>query len=351
MNKKYKRYILIFLISFLLMSCISAAIVIIADPFFQYHKPLNGIYYVIDNPISQNPGIAKNFDYDSVVLGSSMTVNFDTDFFNETMGLNTVKLSYYGAYPKDIDNIMKLVVESPNKISHVFLGIDIYTYKASYGITAYGIPEYLYDDSHFNDIFYLLNKEVLLDYIFAPQIQQENTPLNEIYWTWPYMIYGTEWVISNYEQPAIFEEPLTKDSYRDNIEENLKNCILPYIETMPDTEFIIFFPPYSVLYWYSRYADGSLGAELDGEKQIIEKLLAYPNVRIYYFQNQYDFITDLDNYTDYTHYTHEMNDQMTLWFAKEDCPYELTAENYESVLSEMKSWLAECDFESYLTVQ
>lgn len=110
-----------------------------------------------------------------------MTVNFDTDLFNETMGLNTVKLSYYGAYPKDIDNIMKLVVESPNKISHVFLG-----------------------------------------YIFAPQIQQENTPLNEIYWTWPYMIYGTEWVISNYEQPAIFEEPLPEDSYRDNIEENLR---------------------------------------------------------------------------------------------------------------------------------
>lgn len=351
MNKKYKRYILIFFISFFLMSCISASIVIVVDPFFQYHKPLDGIYYTIDNPISQNPGIAKNFDYDSVILGSSMTVNFDTDLFNRVMELNTVKLSYNGAYPKDIDNIMSLVVQSPNQVSHIFLGIDIYTYKTPYGITAYGIPNYLYDNSYFNDIFYILNKDVLLDYVLAPQIKREGTPINQAYWSWPYMIYSAASVFEFYERPTVFEESLPEDIYQHNIEDNLQNCILPYIESMPDTEFTIFFPPYSILYWYSRYADGSLNAELAGEKQIIGELLAHPNVSVYYFQNQYDFITDLNNYTDYTHYTHEMNDQMTLWFAEEDCPYELTTENYEAVLNEMKSWLSERDFESYLTAQ
>lgn len=350
MNAKYKRYIRTLLIGFLSVMFISAAVVIVIDPFFHYHKPLKGIHYIIDNQLTQNPGIAKNFDYDSVILGSSMTINFDTDLFGEVMGLNTVKLSYNGAYPKDIDNIMRLVIQSPNEVSHIFLGIDIFTYKAPYGFTAYEIPDYLYDDSYLNDISYLLNKDVLLNYFLAPQIQREDTPLNEAYWNWPYMTYSAEWVMSNYEQPTVFAEPLPADSYQNNIKENLRICILPYIEAMPDTEFVIFFPPYSILYWYTRYADGSLAAELAGEKQIMEELFAYPNVKVYYFQNQYDFIINLDNYTDYTHYTHEMNNQMTLCFAEEDCPYELTAENYETVLDEMNAWLAECDFESYLTV-
>lgn len=350
MNVNYKRYIRILLILFILIMFTSAALIAVIDPFFHYHKPLKGIHYVIDNQLTQNLGIAKNFDYDSVILGSSMTINFDSDLFGEVMGLNTVKLSYNGAYPKDIDNIMQLVIQSKNALSHIFLGIDIFTYKAPYGITAYGIPDYLYDDSYLNDIFYLLNKDVLLDYILVPQIQREDTPLNEAYWNWPYMIYSAEWVIANYEQPTVFADSLPADSYQDNIAENLRTCIIPYIEVMPDTEFVVFFPPYSILYWYTRYADGSLEAELAGEKQIIEELLAYPNVSVYYFQNQYDFIINLDNYTDYTHYIHEMNDQMTLCFAEEDCPYKLTAENYETVLNEMKAWLAECDFESYLIV-
>ena len=80
----------------------------------------------------------------------------------------------------------------------------------------------------------------------------------------------------------------------------------------------------------------------------MELLFSYPNVRVYYFQNNYDFITNLDNYSDYTHYTHEMNDQMTLWFAEQDCPYEINAENCGAVLDAMEAWLLQCDFESYL---
>ena len=79
----------------------------------------------------------------------------------------------------------------------------------------------------------------------------------------------------------------------------------------------MFFPPYSILYWYTRSAEGSLEAELRGEMYIMDTLLSYPNVSVYYFQNMYDFITDLDNYSDYTHYTHKMNDYMMECFADE----------------------------------
>lgn len=348
MKAKYKHCICGFFLLFFMSLMVIILLVVVVDPFFHYHKPLKNVYYIIDNQLSQNPGIAKNFEYDSVILGSSMTVNFDTDLFAETMGINAVKLSYNAAYPKDNDSIMRLVKQSSNEIKQVFLGIDINTYKAKPGITAYPVPEYLYDDSFMNDVYYLLNKDVFLDYILLPQIRRESTRLNEIYWFWQNVPCGKEMVAASYQPPKIFSDMLPEDTYRDNIEENMQTYILPYIESMPETQFTVFFPPYSVLYWYTKYADGSLAAELEGEKHIMEILLSYSNVRVYFFQNQFDFITDLDNYSDYTHYTHEMNDQMTIWFAQDDCPYEVTPDNYGAVLDEMKEWLDDCDFESYL---
>lgn len=343
----YKKHIRIFLILSALFLAGCLFLVILIDPFFQYHKPLNGISYTIDNQLSQNPGIAKNFDYDSVILGSSMTVNFNTTLFQEIMGLNTVKLSYNGAYPKDIENIMKIVRDSPNTIREVFLGVDIYTYQKTPGITAYGIPEYLYDDRVWNDLPYLLNKDVLLEYILKNFItRQPSTPLNEIYHTWDYAVCSKESVLSSYTPPQEFAEALPPDAYLGNLEENMNAYILPYIESMPDTQFTVFFPPYSILYWYTETAAGNLEAEIQGEKYLIEKFLTYPNVSVYYFQNIYGFITNLDYYTDYTHYTHEMNDYMTRCFQDGTC--RLTEENYEEVLDEMLIRMWECDFESFL---
>ena len=85
------------------------ALVVYVDPFFHYHKPLKNFNYVVDNQLTQNPGMAEHLEYDSVILGSSMTVNFETDWFEELMGLKTAKLSYSGAFPKDQSNIMKLI--------------------------------------------------------------------------------------------------------------------------------------------------------------------------------------------------------------------------------------------------
>ncbi len=52
-----------------------AALVVYVDPFFHYHAPLKGFPYLVDNQLSQNPGMAAHMEYDSVILGSSMTVN------------------------------------------------------------------------------------------------------------------------------------------------------------------------------------------------------------------------------------------------------------------------------------
>ena len=95
-------------------------LVIVVDPFFHYHGPIAGFPYQIDNQTSQNPGMARHFQYDSVMLGSSMTVNFESKWFAEEMGLDMVKLCYNGAYPRDIYNIMEKVDTGKQPLKQVF---------------------------------------------------------------------------------------------------------------------------------------------------------------------------------------------------------------------------------------
>ena len=62
------------IVAVLLAVC--AAAVVIIDPFFHFHAPVKDFPYVIDNQLSQNPGLARHMKYDSVITGSSMTANF-----------------------------------------------------------------------------------------------------------------------------------------------------------------------------------------------------------------------------------------------------------------------------------
>ena len=306
---------------------IVAGLVIAVDPFFKYHEPLPFLNYIIDNQLSQNYGMIKHFEYDSVILGSSMTVNFDTDLFAKEMGINAIKLSTNAAYPKDIQRMLSLVQDNNENIKRVFLNIDPHNYFADPEQTAYPYPEYLYDDNVLNDVKYIFNKDVILDYIVKPQVKNESTKRNEIYWSWPYMWYGKEVIAERYTEPEITANMMQKDVYIEKTEYNLETYILPYISEMADTEFVIFYPPYSILYWYNHMAEGDLEAMLYQSEYIAERLLQYPNVRIFQFQDDYEYITNFDNYSDYTHYRHEMNDYMTKCFANGEC--ELTLTNYK----------------------
>lgn len=341
MNKNpFKRALLGFTVLVMAVCILIAALVVYVDPFFHYHAPLKGFPYLVDNQLSQNPGMAAHMEYDSVILGSSMTVNFQTTWFQELMGLNTIKLSYSGAYPKDQANIMDIIFKEDGskrdrKIKKVFLGIDVITYTGGVEETKYPIPEYLYDDNYFNDIKYLLNKDVLLNYILRPVADPEPTDLSNVYaswWTEEY--YSEQWVLHNYVAPGQVEEETLPDAYIPPTEKNLTANICPYIEANPETEFIIFFPPYSILFWNDVRMENHLDATIEEYRYIANRLNAYENVKIYFFPDREEIICDLNNYADYTHYHPRFNRYMTECFSSGEC---LVAKEGTGVLGEGKS--------------
>lgn len=356
MQKKnpFKRAISGFVAAAVLMCLLAAALVVYVDPFFHYHKPLKGFPYLVDNQLSQNPGMARHMEYDSVMLGSSMTVNFNMDWFEELMGLHTLKLSYSGAFPKDQANIMEIIFDSGHEIKTVFLGVDVLTYTGGVQETKYPIPEYLYDDVWYNDIQYVLNKDVLLNYVLRPLADPEPTDLATVYaswWTEEY--YSKEWVLHNYVSPEKVQEETPGKEYLPSVERNLDVNICPFIEVHPETRFVVFFPPYSILYWNDVLQENHLEATMEEYRYIAERLCAYENVEVYFFPDREDIILDLNHYADYSHYHPDYNRFMTECFVNgtgrvypEDS---LEGKDINDYLAHMRQIVENFDFKALLS--
>lgn len=349
--KRYKKWILSIVALIFLLLMMAAGLVVWVDPFFQYHAPLENFPYLVDNQLTQNPGMAKHMDYDSVILGSSMTVNFNTHWFEELMGLKAIKLNYSGAYPKDQANIMDIIFDSGHEVKSVFLGVDVTTYTGGVEETKYPIPAYLYDDNYLNDIQYVLNKDVLLNYVLRPLADPDKTDLATVYqswWTDEY--YNIQWVMHNYVPPAPVEEVTPADAFLESTDRNLRVNLCPYIEQNPDTTFYIFFPPYSILYWNDVMQENHLEATMQEYAHIAKTLLSYDNVRVFYFPDQAEIVTDLNNYADYTHYHARYNRFMTECFADGTCEVK-SVEEMERALESTRDMIERFDFEALFSVE
>lgn len=335
-----KRWLAGFLGIFLAGFAGCMALVIWVDPFFQYHKPLAWFPYLVDNQVNQNPGLAKHMDYDGILIGSSMTASFNTDWFEELMGMKTQKLSYNGSYPKDLSNIMQLVFDAKgDQVKAVYMAVDQSTFSADPEETKFPVTDYLYDDNVFNDVPYLLNKDVLLDYILRPLADRKDASdwaeLYKPWWTDEY--YNKANVLMYYEaaEEKQEEEALAADYFKDAVEENLQKNILPYIEAHPETEFYIFYSPYSILFWNDVTREKELEAVIGRLEYMTERLLNYENVHVFNFLGKEDIICNLNNYADYMHYHKNVCRYITECFATGE--NELHPENYGQAFDEIRT--------------
>ena len=148
----------------------------------------------------------------------------------------------------------------------------------------------------------------------------------------------------NYEPQEPVEVRTSEDAYLESVELNLVVNICPYIEENSDTVFYVFFPPYSILYWNDVICENHLDATIAEYQYIADRLLAYDNVRLFFFPNQEWSVTNLENYADYTHYHRDINYYMTECFADGSC--EITSqEEMKQALLETRLLIDAFDFE------
>lgn len=196
---------------------------------------------------------------------------------------------------------------------------------------------YLYDKNYFNDVEYLFNKGVLFEkipYMIANSMigdYDENDSYNWAQWK----EFNQDMALGLYLRKAEIAPMKEADFYQDVLDANI-DLIRAQVENHPETRFKIFFPAYSMLFWDNLYRTGDLEAYLYNMEQAIGALIVYDNVDMYYFQDETDIITNLENYMDTLHFSPEINRFMADQMIAENKEYRMTEENYKKRLSGMR---------------
>lgn len=143
----------------------TVALVAAVDPFEVYHKATAFIPPISNGTqIYSNAGIAKNYAYDSVVIGSSMTENFRPSQLDRLFGGQFVKLCVNAGSSFNHKQMMDMAFAT-HDVRRVLYGVDVEALTYFYKTPKCEMPDYLYDDDLFNDVSYWFNKSVLLTYI------------------------------------------------------------------------------------------------------------------------------------------------------------------------------------------
>ncbi len=348
---RYKRHLKLAFAMLALFLTVIALSTIVIDPIFHFHKPLDGLNYFLGDTRYYNNGIAKHFDYDALITGSSMTRNFKPSEMDELWEVNGIILPYDGPSFKEASDNLKIAFNANDNIDMVIYSVDgnrIDDDKNHY--VHDNIPFYLYDNNIFNDLEYIFNKEIILQNT-AVVVYNTLKGIDDFsfdnYSLWePGYATGYEGITASYArrtekidgQRELSE--IEKETIYDNIEQNF----FEIFKENPQTNFYLFFPPYSIAWFDESHMNGELVKDLEMYEYAASLFLQYDNVKLYSFFDNYDLITDFNNYRDRIHYLPDINKQLLEWMHAEE--YLLTSENYKEHFSEISTFYINYDYDS-----
>lgn len=125
-----KKFIKSFFIRTFILLFVVIGAVVLFDPFYQYHKPLPGLKAVLTDKEYQCVGTLRNFDYNALIVGSSVCENYNNDWFDQGFDCRTIKaIRSYGA-TADLKVLLDIAYEN-HELDYVFYNIDPSSLSAS----------------------------------------------------------------------------------------------------------------------------------------------------------------------------------------------------------------------------
>ena len=305
MLRTRKRWAIFTLTAAILLLSLCALTVYLVDPFEHYRE--SAILPLYDQESYNNPGIAKNYDYNAVILGTSMVEMSHPSVIDECFGVSSVKLPMRGSHTAQMGWQLAHVLDT-HELKLAILAVDAYSLMGPPDDME-EIYDYLWNDSALDDVGYLLNLDVLL--VRVPRMlrnlgRSTSTKRDDMY-QWTDVTFSAQSVFDSFSfQP---QREMTDPDYRlERSTENIRRHIETYVAAHPETTFKIYMPPYSVAYWYVMTRGGLSEQQYRSRARVCELLLDYPNVEIYDYSSRLEWITDLGNYFDYSHHSGAISD-------------------------------------------
>jgi len=305
---KKKLLITISFIAAILLMC--GTLVIVVDPFFHFHGPLEGLEYPLKDERYINDGIQRHYEYEVMITGTSMSQNMRLSLVESLTGKEAVKTCYSSASFFELSRSMLRAIGYNPNLREIISSLDPSMMQTSPTEVSYeGIPDYLYDNNIFNDINYIFNKDVILKTIAVlnyTRSGQTTTNLDDYGRYDIYHSFGKESILQTFtraEKAENSEDVSTMgNDYTAKATENVFENYITLARENPDVTFKFFIPPYSVYYWDNLDRKGTLYSTIEVEEHVVSLLLREPNIEVYAFDDLYDITNNPDKYMDMLHY-------------------------------------------------
>ena len=320
----------IFLCTILLI--MAAAVIWRVDPFFHFHAPdTKRYYYILDNQRSQNDGILRQFDFDAVITGTSMTHKFRSTEMDDLFATDSVKASFAGGSYREVNEMLEKAFRLHPGLRIVVRGLDLDQLAYEKDRMRDGVfPDYLYDDNPVNDVKYLLNRDVLFKRTLPMVLDAARGKAPGIT---SFDDYGAgqapcgrlSATVDGITVKTAGEPVHLTDEERERIRGNIEQNVVALAQAHPEADFYYFYTPYSILWWQSLVESGEIYRETEAEEYAASLILECPNIHLFCFSCRADIVTDLNNYSDPIHYAEWINSLILRWM--HDGQYRLTKEN------------------------
>ncbi|MCW8930259.1 MAG: hypothetical protein OQL19_08495 [Gammaproteobacteria bacterium] len=309
------------------------------DPLQIFHQPIGREATFHPKMRLQAAGIINNYDYDSVILGTSVLENTSSDEANKLFDKKYLNLSIGGSSFYERQIVLKSILNKKNNVKQVIFSFDsVYLIQATeredIPVNSYA---YLYDGWKINDFKAYLNKDsiyCLFKFSTSKKCIGFDVPYNTPK-SWHHIekyrarFGGLENWIQHKEDPQIEgslrdirhaaykiirNQTALKTSVKDKVlqaKQYVDDYFLNLVKKHTQTEFIVIFPPYSRI----RFA---IWAQTNKEyyevhkaivKYMSEKDDELSNLKVFAFENE-EFLDNIAQYKDLTHYEKGINSWM-----------------------------------------
>ena len=342
MKQVYKRWVAVLLGTAALLLILCAGTVRVVDPFFHYHDPDPEGEVWFDQR-AQGAGLLRTQEYETVLMGSSLAANYRSFWFDVFYETSTVKVTFPNGGFEEFSQALDYAYTQQG-VKRVIFGLDPNLLARDPAEAPNQLPGYLYDENPLNDGKYLLNKDVLMrsGYTVLKKAAGETQALQDAFVWDGNVFFSRTLALAGYERPEVIGEAVAEDAFLENARANLA-IVTGWMEQHPDTEFIFYFSPYSILFWDKMDRQGETEAMLKLLEETTETLLQYENALLQFFMADEAIITDLDNYADHIHVAGKVTYRMAE--AMPAGAYRMTAENRAEMLDGLRQLVVNYDYD------
>jgi hypothetical protein len=264
--------------------------------------------------------MAKHYEYDIVITGSSMMENYRNAEVRAILNGKAIDLAMGAMTAYELRQLLTTILAS-GKAKHIILDLNFNAFAGSptMQVVTEPLPLYLYDNNPWNDVHYLLqaqtlgkSTEIALGLKRGRYSIKSDAPW---YWADEYefskraMLRGLDLnnIDRDFEQP-----PRTLQGMRASFDANL----LPLLRAHPEVRFSLVYPPWSALVWEDFRQRKQVEVSLAFKRSVFDAVRGLPNVALYDFQARLEWVANPDNYKDIYHFSPRISREMIEAIAK-----------------------------------